>query len=116
MRPDGSDIRQRTDGPWDNRVTAGDQGWRVSLADREESLALRLGATGWTVDAGAIPTAVSGGWTDQETLRVDVLFLETPHRMTLTCTLADRTFTARWHTIPLHGGPLRSLHAPSTSP
>ncbi|MFF4350159.1 serine hydrolase domain-containing protein [Streptomyces sp. NPDC001530] len=97
-------------------VAAGEQGWRVSLTEGDRRLDLRLGATGWSVDPGPVPTAVSGGWTDQETLRVDVLFLETPHRMTVTCSLPDRTFTARWHTNPLHGGPLRSLRAPSRLP
>jgi len=97
-------------------VAAGEEGWRVSLAEGDGRLDLRLGETDWTVDPGAVPTAVSGGWTDPETLHIDVLFLETPHRLTVTCSLPDRTFTARWHTTPLHGGRLRSLHAPRHVP
>ncbi|MFC7262546.1 serine hydrolase domain-containing protein [Streptomyces lutosisoli] len=97
-------------------VAAGDQGWRVSLAEGDGRLDLRLGEADWTVDPGPVPTAVSGGWTDPETLHVDVLFLETPHRLTVICSLPDRTFTARWHTTPLHGGRLRSLHAPRHVP
>jgi CubicO group peptidase (beta-lactamase class C family) len=97
-------------------VAADAGGWRVSLAEGERRLDLRLGAPGWNVDPGPVPTAVSGGWTDPQTLGIDVLFLETPHRMTVTCSLPDRTFTARWHTTPLHGGPLRSLHAPRHAP
>jgi CubicO group peptidase (beta-lactamase class C family) len=93
-------------------VAAGAQGWTVSLRESDGPVDVRLGASGWTVDSGSLPTAVSGGWTDQDTLRVDVLFLETPHRLTVTCSLPDRTFTARWHTTPLHGGQLRSLQAP----
>jgi hypothetical protein len=62
-----------------------------------------------------VPIAVSGGWTDPDTLRLDVLFLETPHRLTVTCALDDGTFTARWHTTPLPGGPLRRQRAPRTA-
>ncbi|MFF3404830.1 serine hydrolase domain-containing protein [Streptomyces sp. NPDC002742] len=94
-------------------VTQGDQGPRVALVEGDRRLELRLGGTGWTVDPGPTPTAVSGGWTDPVTLRVDVFFLETPHRLTVTCSLPGRTFTARWHTTPLHARSLESLHAPS---
>ena len=46
---------------------------------------------------------------------MDVVFLETPHRLALTCSLADRTLTARWRTRPLHGGRLTTLRAPRRS-
>jgi hypothetical protein len=62
-----------------------------------------------------LPTAVSGGWTDSGTLAVEVVFLETPHRLALTCSLADRTLTASWRTQPLSGGRLTSLRAPRRS-
>ena len=94
-------------------VTAGEAGWNVSLIEKDTRCELRLGATGWTIGAAPVPTAVSGGWTDADSLHVDVLFLETPHRLTVICSLTDRTFTARWHTTPLHGGPLSSLRAPA---
>jgi CubicO group peptidase (beta-lactamase class C family) len=96
-------------------------GWRVVLAEGGSRLTVRFGGPAWTVggepDAerqpdGDVPTAVSGGWTDPDTLVVDIAFLETPHRLTVTCSLPDRTFTARWHTMPLHAGPLRSFRAP----
>ncbi|MGW4673313.1 serine hydrolase domain-containing protein [Streptomyces sp. NPDC004324] len=87
-------------------------GWTVSLAEVDERYELRLSATGWTVAEGPLPMAVSGGWADRDTLRFDVLFLETPHRMTVSCVLPDGTFDVRWHTTPMHRGPLRSLAAP----
>ncbi|MET7702938.1 serine hydrolase domain-containing protein [Streptomyces sp. NPDC005485] len=93
-------------------VTADDAGWYVSLAEGDTRCDLRLGVPGWTTGATPAPTAVSGGWTDPDTLEADVLFLETPHRLTVTCSLPHRTFTARWHTTPLHGGPLSSVRAP----
>ncbi|MFI9344684.1 serine hydrolase domain-containing protein [Streptomyces sp. NPDC052773] len=88
-------------------------GWTVALTDDGHDLVLRLGdGAGWTVAEEPVPTAVSGGWTDPGTLALDVLFLETPHHLLITCTLPDRTFTARWSTQPLHGGPLRTRRAP----
>ncbi|MEU1040524.1 serine hydrolase domain-containing protein [Streptomyces sp. NPDC005907] len=95
-------------------VVDGDaDGWTLRLDEGGPGLVLRLGDAGWALGTGPVPTAVSGGWRDPDTLGVDVLFLETPHRLSVTCALATRTFTARWHTAPLHGGPLGSLRAPS---
>ncbi|MER6347204.1 serine hydrolase domain-containing protein [Streptomyces sp. NPDC001595] len=93
-------------------VRADPDGWTVTLTDDGHDLPLRLGGAEWTVTEEPVPTAVSGGWTDAGTLTLDVLFLETPHHLLVTCSLAPGTFTARWHTRPLHGGSLRTLRAP----
>ncbi|MFF8875026.1 serine hydrolase domain-containing protein [Streptomyces massasporeus] len=96
-------------------------GWTLTLTgdgdrpDHPDRLALRLVGEGWTVAEEPVPTAVSGGWTDGDTLAVEVTFLETPHRLALTCSLADRTLTAHWRTPPLHGGRLTTLRAPRDS-
>ncbi|MFE1249440.1 serine hydrolase domain-containing protein [Streptomyces sp. NPDC058735] len=90
-------------------------GWTLRLAGDGDRLDLRIGGDGWTVAEEPLPTAVSGGWTDAGTLAVDVAFLETPHRLALTCSLPGRTLTARWCTEPLHGGRLTSLRAPHGS-
>jgi CubicO group peptidase (beta-lactamase class C family) len=95
-------------------VTRGADGWRLGLTEDGHRLELRIGKTGWRVDEEPLPVAVSGGWADADTLAVDVVFLETPHRLTVTCSLPDRTFTARWHTTPLHGPRLHSMRAPRT--
>ncbi|GAA3770226.1 hypothetical protein GCM10022403_001960 [Streptomyces coacervatus] len=97
------------------RVTPGTDGWELRLTEDGHPLDLRFGAPGWTVADEPLPTAVSGGWADADTLAVDVVLLETPHRLTVTCSLPDRTFTARWHTTPLHGPPLRAMRAPRPS-
>ncbi|MFI6335519.1 serine hydrolase domain-containing protein [Streptomyces sp. NPDC050535] len=93
-------------------VAAGVDGWSLSLAEGADRLDLRLDGSGWATASDPVPMAVSGGWTAPDTLRVDVIFLETPHRLTVTCTLSDHTFTAQWHTRPLRGGRLRRLGAP----
>ncbi|MFF0015507.1 serine hydrolase domain-containing protein [Streptomyces sp. NPDC005374] len=100
------------DQPTLTAVEVGPEG-RVTLVDDGDRLELRLeaGEAGWTVVDEPVPVAVSGGWTDAETLAVDVAFLETPHHLLVTCSLADRTFTARWRTQPLHVGPLRRMRA-----
>lgn len=89
---------------------------RVTLVEGERRLEARLDGTGWSVDSGPTPRAVSGGWTAAGTLRVDLIFLETPHRLTVECELPGRTFSARWHTTPLHARSLESLRAPSSPP
>ncbi|MFI7498008.1 serine hydrolase domain-containing protein [Streptomyces sp. NPDC049687] len=96
-------------------VTGGAAGWTLTLVEGDDRLELPLGAGGRQVSEEPVPTAVSGGWTDGGTLAVAVTFLETPHTLRITCSLPDRTFTARWDTEPLHGGPLRSLRAPRAS-
>ncbi|MER5574572.1 serine hydrolase domain-containing protein [Streptomyces massasporeus] len=102
-------------------LTRDADGWTLTLTgdgdrpDHPDRLALRLAGEGWTVAEEPVPTAVSGGWTDAGTLAVEVVFLETPHRLALTCSLADRTLTAHWRTQPLHGGRLTTLRAPRRS-
>jgi CubicO group peptidase (beta-lactamase class C family) len=95
------------------RLAKAEGQWAVDLDEDGSPLVLRLARNGWNVSAEreTAPTAVSGGWTDADTLRFDVLFLETPHRLTVTCRLPDRTFSARWRTTPLHVASLRDLHA-----
>ncbi|CAL9355969.1 serine hydrolase domain-containing protein [Streptomyces sp. enrichment culture] len=90
----------------------GTGGWTVTFTENGHRLALRLGAGGWTVAEEPLPVAVSGGWTGSGTLAFEVLFLETPHRLVVTCSLADRTFTADWRHTPLHHPPLGLLRAP----
>ncbi|NUP45495.1 MAG: serine hydrolase, partial [Streptomyces sp.] len=99
----GAEVRRSADG------------WALRLTEDGHELGLRIGEGDWTVTDEPLPSAVSGGWTGADTLAVDVVFLETPHRLTVTCSLPGRTFTARWHTTPLHGPPLRAMRAPRTS-
>ena len=57
--------------------------------------------------------ASSGGWLTRAVLRIDVIFLETPHRLSVTCNLEDKTFRASWASRPGHASRLRDLLAPT---
>lgn len=94
------------------RVT---DGWRITLAEGGRRLAGVLRSGGWEVTdetgSDGVPIAVSGGW-DGGRLVVEVLFLETPHRLTVRCDRDDETFTAHWGTVPLRAGTLHDLRMP----
>ncbi|MET9317436.1 serine hydrolase domain-containing protein [Kribbella sp. NPDC003505] len=102
-------------------VVGGDEP-EVVLREAGTSLRLRLGQGRWIVSdpsAGsgepAVPVAVSGGPADAATLRFEALFLETPHRLVVTCNRNTGTFDATWSTPPLQPLELRDLHAPRAS-
>lgn len=59
-------------------LTPGADGWALTLTEDGHPLRVPLGEAGWTVTEGTVPTAVSGGWTDADTLVTDIAFLETP--------------------------------------
>ncbi|NUS79947.1 MAG: beta-lactamase family protein [Streptomyces sp.] len=90
-------------------------GRRVTFVEDGHRLELGFGEPGWTVTEGPVPAAVSGGWTDEHTLVLDVALLETPHHVEVTCSLTDRTFTAKWRTRPLHSSRLLAMRAPRDS-
>jgi hypothetical protein len=94
-------------------------GWQISLIEADNALTFPVGTGGWTVSdhvdrhGETIPVAASGGWLDDQTLRVEVIFLETPHRMDITCSLPGRTAEAVWRHPPLNPSKLQHLHCPS---
>jgi CubicO group peptidase (beta-lactamase class C family) len=108
-QPTLSAVQLRNDGePWQLTFVEGDAAfgatvgvgcWRTNLTETDH------GRTG-------VPLAISGGWTDEDTFRAEVIFLETPHRLGLTCSLGSRTFQASWRTVPLRAGPLSGLRMP----
>jgi CubicO group peptidase (beta-lactamase class C family) len=93
-------------------------GWQLSLIEPGNALTFPVGAGAWTISSpadqngGTIPVAASGGWADDATLRLEVILLETPHRLDITCSLPGRTATAAWRLPPIVGGKLRHLHSP----
>ena len=93
--------------------------WQLTLLEDDVAFGATVGFAGWRTnltetDHGStgVPLAVSGGWTDEDTFRAEVIFLETPHRLGLTCSLTNGTFLASWRTVPLRAGPLSALRMP----
>jgi CubicO group peptidase (beta-lactamase class C family) len=95
-----------------------DHGLEVGVAEPANALSFPVGAGDWLVSAphdrhgDAIPIATSGGWLDEHTVRVEVVFLESPHRMDIACSLPARTAEAAWRHAPLVDGRLQTLHRP----
>ena len=93
--------------------------WQLNLLEGDVAFGATVGTGGWRTnltetDHGrtGVPLAVSGGWTDEDTFGAEVIFLETPHRLGLTCSLAHGTFLATWRTVPLRAGLLSALRMP----
>ncbi len=115
--PAGTTVRVMADG---------DSAWTVSIGMGERSMTFGCGHDSWleTVlapvrgvtdrDAGSDPdggTAVlaRGGWTTPDTFEADLVPIELPHRIRLSCT--GGRATARWNFVPLGGARLgRHLH------
>jgi CubicO group peptidase (beta-lactamase class C family) len=93
-------------------------GLQVTLNEVDNALRVAVGSRGWIVSTSAdtfgkgIPVAAAGGWPDQRTLRLEVIFLETPHRMDIVCSLDDRRARAAWRVPPLGGFHLQDLRSP----
>ena len=96
----------------------GAAGLQVTLNEVDNALSFAVGTRGWTVSTPAdtfgkgIPVAAAGGWSDQKTLRLEVIFLETPHRMDIVCSLDDQCASAAWRLPPLGGFHLQDLRNP----
>ena len=91
-------------------LTAALEDGGVVLADGTVTLRLPIGTGGWTVlegDDDAPPVAVSGGWTD-DVLRLDLQFLEGPHRLHVEL-LPAGGIVPQWGTTPLDFGMLNSM-------
>ena len=99
-------------------MAPGDAGWQLSLVEAGNALTFPVGSGAWTVSqptdrrGGTIPVAASGGWLDGGTLRAEIIFLETPHRMDISCALPGRTAAAVWRHPPLMPSKLQHLHCP----
>ncbi len=94
------------------------EGWQITLGEGDRGLGGTLGTPGWRVSdepgpdgTAGVPIALSGGW-EGDLLTVEALFLETPHRLTVSCDPAAGTFTATWGTVPLRAGTLHDLRKP----
>ena len=99
-------------------MAPGASGWQLSLIEPANTLTVPVCAGAWAVSENAdrngaiIPVAASGGWLDGRTLRAEIIFLETPHRMDITCSLDGRSAQAGWRHPPLFPSQLQHLHCP----
>lgn len=84
----------------------------LTLTDGDDRLDVVLGFGEW-VSSDAV--SASAGW-DGGRLAVDLIFIETPHRLHLSLDWATSTFSARWEAEPLHDLPLASMRKPVVSP
>ncbi len=99
-------------------VHAGVGGLELTLAEADNAVTFPVGATEWLVSSprdargDAVPVAASGGWLEDGSLRVEVVFLETPHRLDVTCPSPSGPARAAWRTAPLGEASLATLHRP----
>jgi hypothetical protein len=99
--------RIASDASWLRSVDV--RGEHLMLTDGEGELTLALGVPGdWTA-TGCVFT--DHHW-DQETLQVDIIFAETPHRLILRLDPSTHEFTAQWPAEPLHRLPLAHMRMP----
>ena len=87
----------------------GGSGWDLSLRQGGSTLEVTAGLGEWTASDA---TAASAAWDPAGRLAVDVIFIETPHRLHLVLDRSNSTFTANWETDPLHDIPLVSMRKP----
>ena len=87
-------------------------GGEIRLADGGPEVVAALGAPdAWTRTG---PVATASAWAGGR-LHVDLVFVETPHRLHLRLDPAAGTFDAHWQTVPLGEPPLSKLRTPKTS-
>lgn len=90
--------------------------WLVNLDEQESQIEAILSPADWGLseltlaDGTVIALAAHGGWVSGS-FRADIIFLDTPHRLRLTCRLATQTFDASWVTKPLHAPRLVDLRS-----
>lgn len=105
LPPSAGGAAAPTDAPsrWagDGLTAELDPAGSVLLSDGVFRLLLPVGGPGWTVvdPPGAPPVGVSGGW-EGDRLRLDLAFLEGPHRLFVDLQ-PDGGVAARWGTVPL---------------
>jgi hypothetical protein len=90
----------------------------VTIAEPANALTFPVGAGDWLLvsaprSSGRRRARRHVRWlAGRPHLRVEVIFLESPHRMDITCSLPTRTAEEAWRHPPLDGGGLQTLHGP----
>ena len=100
------------------RVQPNGAGVQVTLSETDNALTFDVGTRGWATSTPTdgfqqrIPVATAGGWADPKTFHIEVIFLETPHRLDVECSLATGQATVTWRVAPPRGLQLAQLHCP----
>jgi CubicO group peptidase (beta-lactamase class C family) len=82
-------------------------GWLVTLADHGVEYVIACGYQAWThndleVRAGLrLQIAASAAWTSGATFVAELAFVQTPHRLRVTCDASTATSAAIWNAVPL---------------
>ncbi|WP_152362084.1 serine hydrolase domain-containing protein [Microlunatus speluncae] len=93
------------------RLLGGEAEPRLELTTPTGILTAPIGIDRWTVTERPAPMACSGGWLDDDTFRAEVIMLDTPHRLLLSCRLPERVAEVGWREPPLHGLPLAEMRS-----
>ena len=88
----------------------GPTGWEIVIGDGGTDVVASLAPSGW-VTTGVVATQTTPA-KEHSGLRVDVVFLETPHGLVLELDTEGQKFGAVWETEPLHMLPLAALRTP----
>jgi CubicO group peptidase (beta-lactamase class C family) len=88
----------------------------LTLSEGDEQLTVEPGSGVWNIDGATASSAGSPcggvGTTGGIGIEVDILLLETPHRLVVALDFDESTFTCRWVTAPLHHLPISELRSP----
>lgn len=91
--------------------------WRITLREADGTVGGPIGDGEWLVTEGGesgtlgVPVALRGGIREGGNVQVDVVFVDTPHRMILEFDTEARTVAPRWQTEPLGADSARLLRA-----
>lgn len=97
------------------QVQVEDDRVRIGLVEDDSTLRFDAGIGRWIVTEtdgpdGPVPVAASAGWSAPDVLAIEVIFLETPHRLDVVCRPTGATAT--WRTAPLHPLSLGRMRCP----
>lgn len=97
-------------------VAAGTDALTIVLHEGDDRLELSAGVGAWITHG---PISASAAWDtapdgESGVLRVDAIFIETPHRLHLEIDVAGGSFIARWETVPLRTSRLAEVRRPSS--
>ncbi len=90
-------------------------GWSIAAVDHDRPLTIAVGAGAWqrtTIDLGndrTLQVDAQGHWVDQTTFAAELIFSQTPHRLSVTFQSARGGSSASWRTVPLLSPSVLSL-------